>query len=233
MRFRETSLIAAVGFGTVWIAAMASCNDEDPNNLLTTNATDMMMTVGGSGGTSTDGGGGAGADGGGAGAQGGAGATGGQGGQGGDPEQPIHGCLSTTATDLTGLVGPHTITIPGTTPICIKIADGETVDFNVAAPTSHRLIHGTFAAVKTIRVPPGCLDTPRTNCPNWVLCTPTVCTPEPHYCTLTPPFNCVEPPPTGPLNKVAAGTFVDGGNVGAFPFFDDKDPNLKGVVYVE
>lgn len=232
MRLRQTTLIAAVGFGTVWIAAMASCNEDDPDNLLTTNATDMMMTVGGSGGTSTDGGGGAGADGGTT-SQGGSGATGGQGGQGGEPEQPIHGCLSTTATDLTGLAGPHTITVPGTTPICIKIADGETVDFNVTAPASHRLIHGTFDTVKTIRVPPGCLDTPQTNCPNWVLCTAAVCTPEPHYCTLTPPFNCVEPPPTGPLNKVAAGTFVDGGSVGAFPFFDDKDPTIKGVVYVE
>ncbi len=224
MRLTETSLIAAVGFATVWIAAMASCSDEDPDNLLTTNAT-MMQTTGGSGGTASDGGGGAGANT----AGGSTGTNGGQGGQGGEPEMAIHGCLSTTAMDLTGDTPPHVINYPGAGPICIKINDGDTVDFN-HAPNAFRVLYGTNeGGVKSLRIPSGCNDSPQTNCPNWVFCAGT-CPSEPHYCPNSP-YVCGDIPVTGPLNKVAASEQV--GLLSVFPFFDDFDDTVKGVVYVE
>ncbi len=141
MRVRHTSLIIAVGFGAVTVAAMASCQQDDPGNLLTTNATDMMTTVGGSGGTSTDGGGGAGADGG-TSSQGGATAAGGQGGQGGDPEPVINGCTRSAATDMTAGANPINVNLPGG-PYCVVVAQSATFTFTIPAMGASRWMGGT------------------------------------------------------------------------------------------
>jgi hypothetical protein len=236
MRLTHTSLIAAVGFGAVWIAAMASCNDEDPNKLKLTTAATMMQMTGGMGGTASDGGAGAGANGGGTGGN--PTGAGGDGGQGGQGEQPVHGCLSTTAEDRTGDTPPHIIAYPGTGPICIKINDGDSVDFNHAGDGStpqYRVIYGTIEnSVKQGFLPDGCLDDPMTNCPNWVACENMAnggpCAVRTHYCPAQP-YACTDPAPTGPLNKVAAEEQVNG--LGVFPFYDDILGTVQGVIYVE
>jgi hypothetical protein len=201
----KTNLIAALGLGVVWLAAMASCGKDDPENLLTTNATNMSTTTGGAGGN--DGGGGDGGNG----ASGGNNGGGGTAGEGGAPEEAIHGCLSTTAsTALTGLANV-TIEYPGTN-LCYKLTAPVTVDFNVAAPaSSYRIVYGLFEdGVKTLYQDDN----------NWTFCEG--CPVNPHYCP-TSPYMCTEPPAMA--NALPAGVY---------PFFDDKAPaTIKGVLYVE
>jgi hypothetical protein len=202
---RNTNLIGALGLATVWVAAMASCEKDNPGELLTTNTTAMM--TGGQGGTAgnADGGGGDA----GAGANGGSG--GGQGGEGGAPEAPIHGCLSTTAdTSKTGLANV-TIEYPAG-PLCVVLTAPVTVDFNVAAPPSmYRILYGVYDdGVKTLYQDDN----------NWTFCEG--CPVNPHYCP-TSPYTCGEPPAMA--NPLTAGVY---------PFFDDKSPDtIKGVLYVE
>ncbi len=233
MRFTQTSLITAIGFGTVWIAAMASCSEDDPDNLLTTASTSMQVTTG-MGGSASDGGGGSGADGGSeAGSGGNVGGNGGNGGQGGEPEELINGCRSSFASDLTGMGTSVTVTYPpAASPVCLIVAEGTSVTFDIGATDEYRLVYGlSDGLVQSPLVPSGCMENGQPNCPAWVYCQG-FCTPEPHYCPASP-YDCGVPPAFGPLNKAAAYKQVNGH--GAFPFYDDTQPtgDLQGVIYVQ
>lgn len=221
LRLTQTTLIAAVGFGAVWIAAMASCSDEDPDNLLTTVATGTMAT-GGMGGTSTDGGGGAGADGG-DGTGGNTGGTGGDGGQGGTPEEVINGCTSATASNQTGL-GNYNIDIPGGT-YCVRLSVGTNLTYTIT-PGNSRWIGGTIDPVTNVKsvdssspIYACSLSSPYENCP--AVNDDTTCLND------MPEYNgSGDPTCSPPINFPAAG---------AYPWFDDSDVTnmIKGVIYVE
>jgi hypothetical protein len=68
--------------------------------------------------------------------------TGGNGGSGGTPEMNVHGCLSTTAVDMTGM-DPANIDIPGGN-YCVVVAQGSTVTFTLGTPANHRPLGGFF-----------------------------------------------------------------------------------------
>jgi hypothetical protein len=187
--------------------AVAGCDDSPAGEELTTVSATVTSTStgmggdtggGGSGGSPTTGGGG----------QGGTPTTGG-GGEGGAPEQMIHGCLSTTATDLTG-TSTININVPGG-PLCARVTKDSTMTFtldqtNGACPGNcdHRPLGGFYDDATMVKYPDAA--SPIQSC-----------------CDVSP-FVCCP--------AVTATPFVLNGT-GVFPWYDDKHPATnKGVVYV-
>lgn len=128
--------------------------------------------------------------------------TGGNGGAGGMMEEMIHGCLSTTATDLTGM-GTANIDIPGGT-YCIRVSSGTQVTFTLTdVPGNHRPLGGFYDGM--VKFPDA--QSPIISC-----------------CDISP-YDCCPMVTNPPFDMQATG---------AFPWYDDKNPDtIKGVVYVE
>ena len=136
---RFSLAITASLIGLWSVAATGGCGSDPEGEELTTVSTGVG--AGGTGGSPTGGG-----DGGTGGnpttGGGGTSSSGGNGGTGGMGEEMIHGCLSTTATDLTGTAVAN-IDIPGGD-YCIRVDAGTGLTFSLANPPNHRPLGGFY-----------------------------------------------------------------------------------------
>ena len=136
------SLILTASLVALWsVAASGACGGDPDGEELTTVAT-TGVGAGGTGGTTTGGEGGTGGDpttgGGGT-----TSSTGGNGGTGGMGEETIHGCLSTTAADMTGMANVN-VDIPGGD-YCIVVDTGTMMTFTLTDdPSIHRPLGGFY-----------------------------------------------------------------------------------------
>ena len=209
---RTTTWLVTFGLVGAYFTTVAACQEDNPGELLTVNSGSTTVASGmgglsdGGGGETADGGGGSGGDpstvstGG-----------GGQGGQGGEPEQPINGCLSTNAIDMTTMEAVALESPAVSNPECIRLEAPVNVDFVVAAPTtSHRVMHGEVVDGVGESVDPAASPFS----PGGT-----------HYCPYTggnPPYNCGDMPAFDILSP------------GVYPFYDDfNKTTVLGVLYVE
>ena len=204
---QKTNLIAALGLATVVFAAMASCQEDDPNQVLTTNAS--MMANGGNGGvagTTTDGGN--------AGSAGSGNSSGGEAGAGG-AEPTINGCQASTAVDMTGMALVN-VDIPGST-YCLKVSAGTEVTFTITPAADHQYMGGTVDE-NDIKLPDP--SSPVYDC-----------------CPGPSPFVCCDAvnneTACGAPNPPTCSPPFDFSLVGVFPWYDNKHADtIRGVVYV-
>ena len=136
------SLVLTASIVGLWaVAATGGCGSDPEGEELTTVSTGVGASgtggaptgggEGGTGGNPTTGGGGT------------TSSTGGNGGSGGMGEEMIHGCLSTTATDMTGMANVN-VDIPGGN-YCIVVDTGTMMTFTLTDnPAIHRPLGGTY-----------------------------------------------------------------------------------------
>lgn len=195
--------IPAVVLSGLWLLA-SSCADEDPGELLTVAASTTAATTGSGGASSSVGGaGGAGGD---ASTTTTSASSGGQGGQGGTPEQPLHGCLSTTATDGTQSMLVN-ISLPGPpNQYCFRMSQGSELTFTIQDNAAdHRYMGGEWDEANDITYPDAS-------------------SPITPSCDVSP-YDC-SPMVTNPPYQM--------GFSGVFPWYCDKHRSTeRGVIYVE
>lgn len=75
--------------------------------------------------------------------------TTGVGGAGGMGEEPLHGCTSALAVDMTG--GPAIVNLPAG-PLCLKMSAGQSLTFTLDTPASHRYLGGTYDAATMVKI---------------------------------------------------------------------------------
>lgn len=204
---RNHDLVAVTSLAVLFASVFYGCQTEDPGQQLSTNATAMMTNTGGTNMVTSGGGdggttsmGGNGGDG-----VGGSPTGGGQGGTGGAPEEPIHGCLSTSTIDNTGSA---TVDIgypiaAGNWPYCLSVSLNTTVTVGndgSAGVGDMLIVGGSYDGQAKVYdasspIQPDCLDPNNAGC-------------------------------------YAGGTWLFG-LAGVYPFYDNSDPDARaGVVYV-
>jgi hypothetical protein len=208
---RRHAWLFALGSLGLYVTLVANCGGEpsgEPLTVATIGAGPSSTTTTGDGGASGGTGGGTTTT---------TTTTTGQGGMGGAPEQTINGCLSTTATDMTGMTDV-TVDIPNG-PFCVKVDLGTQVTITLTpvsgtCPGScpHRYVGGVYDPVTQIKTPDG--NSPFKTNPQDIFGT----------CSNNSPYNDC-PASNGPFTMAQAG---------AFGWYDDKNAaTLNGVVYVD
>ena len=209
-RMRRNAWLFALSAAGLYAAALAGCRGEPSGEQLT------VATIGAATSTASTSGGGMAGSGGATTTSSTTGSTG-QGGMGGAPEEPINGCLSTTATDMTGMP-TVTVDLPGG-PFCVRVDQGTDINITITpsmgtCPGScpHRYVGGTVDPVTMVKSP----DTTspfKTNVADIFA-----------SCSNSSPYvDC--PATNGPFTMAVTG---------AFGWYDDKNPAaVSGVVYVE
>ncbi len=184
------------------LSVFYGCGDDEGGQQLTT-----VSSGPGTGGNA--GPGGAGGDGGNP-STGGNPSAGGMGGMGGNAEQPIHGCTSTSATDMTGMANVDLgAPLALTWPVCRRVSLNTTITVSGSGTLGDPLIvGGTFdGAIKSYDasspIQPSCA---------------TGCTP------------CQFDPNASGCYTGGSWTFT---LAGVYPFYDNSDPGARaGVIYV-
>jgi hypothetical protein len=210
---RSHAIVGGTALALFFVSVFWGCQEDDPENQLTTNATTMMMSTGGMGGM--PGTGGDGASGGDGPGSGGNPSGGGMSGGGGAPETPIHGCTSTSAIDSTGmnLLDLGYPQAPASWPLCHRVSLNTMVTVgNDGSPGLGEIliVGGTFdGAVKAY-------DAQSPIQPSCATCGVNGCTFDPNA------SGCYS---GGSWNFVLAG---------AYPLYDNSDPAAHvGVIYVQ
>jgi hypothetical protein len=214
---RKLHLLSSASLIAYAVIVVWGCQDDDPNDQLTTASVGGTSTNGGMGGMP-----GVGGNGGNPGGMGGNPTAGGNptgmGGQGGAPEAPIHGCLSTTAINNTGM---STVDLgypiaPSNWPLCIRVSLNTVVSLGndgSAAVGEMLVVGGTYdGAIKGY-------DAQSPIQPTCAVC------PMGQGCSFDPNAN----------GCYSGGTWTFG-LAGVYPFYDNTAPgapdNHVGVVYV-
>lgn len=150
-------------------------------------------------------------------------------GVGGSPpmEKPVHGCLSTTAIDMTSMPSftvTHNSTIQMNVPYCVKVKFGTTITQNGSSfPGNGLYLGGTYEEAFDFKsydnmspIQPNCY-----NCTTFPSCF------DPNASPSCPNAPCCYNGGTWVMKK-----YPDP-KVGAFPFYDNGKPKLyRGAIYV-